>query len=108
MLSVKISGLDKLTKQLKQMEKGAKELSETKNVSFEKLFPSSFMRKYTSFSSMDELLNAGGFKVELQKDLEAIHDNEFDKHIATTTKFKNWEDMLGEAANQYALKKLDL
>lgn len=106
MSSFKITGLDKLEKQLKQMEKGAKELSKTKHVSFGELFPASFMRKYTSFSSMDELLNAGGFKVDSQEDFEAIPDVEFDKHIAANTRFKNWEDMLGEATSQYAAKKL--
>lgn len=106
MSSFKITGLDKLEKQLKQMEKGAKELSETKHVSFGELFPASFMRKYTSFSSMDELLDAGSFKVESQEDFEAIPDAEFDKHIAANTRFKSWEDMLGEATSQYAAKKL--
>ena len=104
--SIKIKGLDKLEKQLKQMEKGVKELSRTKQVSFGELFSGSFMRKYTSFSSMDELLNAGGFNVESQEDFEAIPDAEFDKHIAATTKFKCWEDMLSEATTQYAAKKL--
>ena len=108
MSSLKITGLDKLEKQLKQMEKGARELSKTNHVSFEELFPSSFMLKYTSFSSMDELINAGGFNVESQEDFEAIPDAEFDKHIAANTKFKNWEDMLGEATAQYTAKKLGL
>ena len=104
--SIKIKGLDKLEKQLKQMQKGAKELSRTKQVSFSELFTTSFMKKYTSFSSMDELLNAGGFKVESQEDFEAIPDTELDRHIASTTKFKNWKDMLNEATTQYAAKKL--
>jgi hypothetical protein len=104
--SIKIKGLDKLEKQLKQMQKGAKELSRTKQVSFSELFTTSFMKKYTSFSSMDELLNAGGFKVESQEDFEAIPDTELDRHIAATTKFKNWKDMLNEATTQYAAKKL--
>ena len=106
MSSIKIKGLDKLEKQLKQMQKGAKELSRTKQVSFGELFTTSFMKKYTSFSTMDELLNVGGFKVESQEDFEAIPDTEFDKHIAATTKFKTWEDMLSEATTQYAARKL--
>lgn len=106
MSSIKINGLDKLEKQLKQMEKGAKELSRTKQVSFGELFTASFMQKYTPFSSLDELLNAGGFNVESQEDFEAIPYIEFDKHIAATTKFSSWEDMLDEAASQYVAKKL--
>lgn len=108
MASFKFTGIDKLKKQLKQMEKSAKELSKTKIVSFEDLFPASFMRKYTSFSSMNELLEAGGFHVESQEDFDAVPGESFDKHIATTTKFKTWEDMLGEATSQYTAKKLGL
>ncbi len=104
--SIKVKGLDKLEKQLKQMEKGAKELSHTKQVSFGELFTTSFMNKYTSFSTLDELLKAGGFNVESEEDFEAIPDAEFDKHIAATTKFRNWEDMLSEATTQYAARKL--
>lgn len=106
MVSIKITGLGKLKKQLKQMEKGTKELSKTKYVSFGELFPSSFMLKYTSFSSMDELLKTGGFKGKSLEDFKAIPDAEFDKHIAANTRFKSWKDMLGEATSQYTAKKL--
>ncbi len=106
MASFKMKGFDKLEKQLKQAEKAARELSKTTHVSFEELFPASFMRKYTSFSSMDELLKAGGFSVESQEDFEAISSSEFDVCVAAHTKFKNWEEMLDEATSQFALKKL--
>lgn len=104
--SIKITGLDKLEKQLKQMQKAANELSHTKQVSFSELFTTSFMRQHTSFSSLDDLLKAGGFNVESQEDFEAILDAEFDRHIAATTKFKNWEEMLSEATSHYVSKKL--
>ena len=107
-MSFKIDGLDDLQKQLKKMEKGARELSETKQVSFGELFTSSFMRKYTPFSSLDDFLTAGGFKTESQEDFEAIPDSELDKYIATTTNFNSWDDMLGEATTQYVSKKLGL
>jgi len=110
-MSIKIDGLDgldDLQKQLKKIEKSARELSGTKQISFSELFKPSFMRKYTPFSSMDDLLEAGGFNAESQEDFEAIPDSELDKHIATTTKFKNWNDMLYEATTQYVTQKLDL
>ncbi len=99
----KLKGFDKLEKQLKQMKKNAEELSRTENIPFSELFTTSFMRKYTSFSSIDELLSAGGFNSE---DLENNPTNEFDKHIEATTKFKNWENMLDEATSQYIENKL--
>jgi len=97
----KLKGFDKLEKQLKQMEKNAEEVSRIENISFSELFTTSFMRKYTSFSSMDELLSAGGFNIESPEDFENDPTDEFDKHIAATTKFNNWENMLDEATSQY-------
>lgn len=105
-MSVKITGFDKLQNRLKQMEKGIKELEGHNHVSFDDLFTSEFMWKYTNFSSLDELLNAGNFKVQSQEDFESIPENELDSHIASTTKFKSWENMLSEATSQYAIKKL--
>jgi len=102
----KITGLDNLEKQLKQLEKNVEELSQKNQVSFAELFPPSFMQKNTSFSSMDELIKAGGFKVESQEDFESIPEAEFDKHIAANSKFKNWEDMLNEAYSQYISPKI--
>lgn len=101
-------GFDKLEKQLKRMEKGAKELSGQHDVPFSELFTTPFMRKFTKFSSFDELLAAGGYKVESNEDFEAIPDADFDKLVSSTTKFKNWEEMLGEATEQYICKKLGL
>lgn len=104
MLQIKVSGLNELENQLKQMEKGSKELGQTKQVSLGELFPCSFMKKYTSFSSMEELVDAGFGDL----DFESIPDDEFDKHISASTKFNSWDEMLGEAASQYAMRKLGL
>lgn len=107
-MSFKIDGLDELQKQLKKMEKGARELERTKTVPLEQLLTPTFMRKYSPFSSFDELLAAGNFEVNSQEDFEAIPDDVFNRHIATHTNFSTWDDMLGEATSQYALKKMGL
>lgn len=106
MASFKMKGLDKLEKQLKQMERNAKELNGSKNIPLSQLFPASFMKKYTSFSSVDDLFEAGGFKIDSQSDFDALPSDKLDKHIAATTKFRSWEDMLGEATSQYVASKL--
>lgn len=108
MSSLKITGFDELEKQLRQLDEGAKDLGKTEQVSFEELFSASFMQKHTSFSSVDELFSAGGFKVESQEDFDAIPDVELNKHIAANTNFENWEDMLDEATTQYVTQKLGL
>lgn len=107
-MGVKITGLNKLKKQVKQMERGAKELKNTKSVSFDELFTTSFMSKYTTFSSFNDLLLAGNFKVESNDDFEEIPENELDIHVSNTTKFDNWEEMLGTATEEFAFKKLGL
>lgn len=107
-MGIKITGLNKLKNQMKQMERGANELKNTKSVSFEELFTPSFMTKYTTFNSFDDLLLAGNFTVESNEDFEAIPENELDIHVSNTTNFENWEDMLGTATEEYAFKKLGL
>lgn len=107
-MSFKIEGFDKLQKQLKKMEKGARELEKNNQIPFDDLFTISFMSKYTNFSSFDELLEAGNFIVNSQEDFEAIPDAEFDMHISTNTSFKKWEDMLAKATEIYVAKKLGL
>lgn len=104
---MEITGFNGLQKELDRIAKKADKVSRDSQVSFDELFTSSFMRKYTSFSSFDELLRAGNFNVQSQQDFENIPDALFDRHIAATTKFRRWEDMIKEAASQHILKKLD-
>ena len=105
-MGVKFDGLDKLQKELKKMERNAKKLNGTHQIPLNELFTSSFMRKHTKFSSIDAFFKASGFKADTQEDFEAIPDSELDKFVAKNTKFRTWEDMLGEAGSEYALKKL--
>lgn len=107
-MSIKITGFDELENQFKQMEQGIKELDGTHQVPFSELFPSSFMKEYSSFASIDELLDAGGFQVETQTDFETIDQTQLDAHINSTTKFDNWENMIDEATSQYVAKKMGL
>lgn len=95
-----------MSKDLNKLKESAKELERTKQVSFGELFTESFMKKYTRFSSLDEFFKAGNFVVESQEDFENIPDDEFNKHIKATTKFADWKEMIQEAGNQYALRKL--
>jgi len=107
-MSMKIKGFDKLEKQLKKMQQGAKELGKIKTVSFDDLFSFSFMGKYTEFSSFDKFLEAGNFIVNSQEDFEAIPDDDMDSHVIKTTNFSSWEDMLGKATEIFTLSKLGL
>lgn len=107
MSSFKIEGLDEFKNFFKNMEKQAKDLKNTKEIPFPDLFTTSFMHKYTEFSSFDDLLESGGFHVETNEDFEAIPDAELDAHIASTTRFNSWDKMFETALDEYIGKKLD-
>ena len=107
-MSIEIKGLDELKEHLDQMQQNAKELEQTKSVSFSDLFTSSFMQKHTEFSSIDKLFKAGNFIVESQEDFEAISESELDAHVNKTTNFSSWQDMLDEAVKEFTAKKLGL
>jgi hypothetical protein len=101
---MKITGFDKLQKQLKQMEKAAKELDGTHEVPFSELFTDSFLRKYTNFLSFEEFENQEIFTK--YQTIEEIPDEEMDQFVVANSNFSDWEDMLGTAGTEYAARKL--
>lgn len=68
------------------------------------IFTPEFMRLYTQFESIEELLSAGGFVINSEEDYEAIPDEDIDAHIAKTTNFQSWKEMLTEATDTYLNK----
>lgn len=105
-MSTNIKGFDELMSSLKSLEKKAHDLEGTHTVSFEKLFTSSFMEKHTHYSSFDDFLKAGNFVVKSQKDFEAIPDDVWNQYVENATDFASWDDMLGQATNEYLSSKL--
>ncbi|MDR3540422.1 MAG: hypothetical protein P4L69_05565 [Desulfosporosinus sp.] len=78
-------------------------------IPFTDLFPSGFMHQYTQFNSIDELLFYGGFEVNSEDDYEAILDEDIDAHVAKTTEFNSWREMLTNAIeDSYIFERLGL
>ena len=46
-------------------------------VSFEDLFNTSFMRKYTKYRSFEKFLLGGGFHIEIQQDFEDLPEEKY-------------------------------
>jgi phage replication-related protein YjqB (UPF0714/DUF867 family) len=105
-VKIEIQGLDKFLKEVKDFERRAMSLHGKHQVSFEELFSGEFMRKYTDFRSIAEMLEASGYKVETAEDFEKIPDVEWDTFVSKRTRFANWEEMQGTAVEQYSAKKL--
>lgn len=108
MAKITIDGLDELGKKLPEMIKGLDELSEKKSVSIGELFTADFMKKHTKFSSLGELMEAGGFHIESAEDFKSILGPEFDAHITASSPFASWKEILQAAGNEYAARKIGL
>lgn len=91
-MSVKITGYYKLPNEL-----------EPQIIDFDKVFDISFMRKYTNYKTFTKFLIGGKFNITCQKDFENLPEELMDKHVAKTTKFKTWQEMLDFATDKYIL-----
>ena len=107
-MKFEINGLDEFQQKLDHMSKAAEELSGPHVVSFNELFSVEFMEEHTQFSSFNQMLKTGGFQIESPKDFEALPEELLDKHVAATTDFDSWEDMLQAGTERYVLEKLDI
>ncbi len=64
------------------------------------LFPDTFMKEHTRFSSIEELFESGSF-VSLN---QTPSDEDIDGHVFITTDFNSWEEMADAAAKEYCAK----
>ena len=106
MSGIQFSGLDDLQKELEKMSRLGEELDGTHEVPLDDLLARSFMRKHSRFSSFEKFLDASPFTVETPEDFEAIPDAEMDAYVSSVTDFDSWEDMLGEATQEYISRKM--
>ena len=102
---MKIHGFDELINSLDDLSRKAKSISGENEVSFDELFPVSFMKKYTKFNSIDEFEEQSDFDFT---DIENIDDAALDHYVSIHTNFSKWDDMLAEAGEQWTIRKLGL
>ena len=105
---LKITGLDEMQRKLKDMERRLRSLDGTHNVSMKDLFPPEFMQKFTDFGTIDEMMNASGFKVESQEDFDNLPTQEWKDFISNRTRFGDWQEMLSAAAKAWAARQFTL
>jgi len=108
MINFEMHGFDDLKHNLEELQRKAKELDGTHNVSFDELFPPAFMAKNTKHQTIDALVKASGFTINSKEDFKAIPDDQWDSYIQQNTRFSNWKEMQQTAANEYFARKLGL
>jgi len=93
-------------KGLENLQRNIEKLSGEQKVTFDILFPTSFMRKHTQFDSINDMVNKSAFKVESEEDFKNIPDKEWDDYVREKTSFQSWNEMLSKAGEEYLGKQV--
>ncbi|MDD2229945.1 MAG: hypothetical protein PHY48_11090 [Candidatus Cloacimonetes bacterium] len=106
MLKVELKGADSIVKKLDSIARKAEQLNGEHSVPINDLFTAQFMRSNTRFSSINEMLEAGGFNIDSQADLKEVPNDDLDCLVRKETDFNNWDEMLHAASEQWISKQL--
>lgn len=98
---IKITGLDKLQRRLDDLQRRAKDLDGTHDLTFAELFPDSFMHRNTRFPSMQAMIDEAGIE-----DGDDIQTPEWSSFVSQHTKFSSWDEMKSTAGQEWAKKRL--
>jgi hypothetical protein len=73
------------------------------HIHLSELFPDSFMKKHTQFSSVEELFESDNFTCGPDEAMSS-DEEDLNGHIFITTDFSSWEEMTDAAAREYCAK----
>ncbi len=96
--TVDLSGFEKLESKLSELD-GSR-------VVFDDLFPTTFMKRYTDFTSIQAMGEAWGKEIPESANFGECYDEDWETLVQQNTRFKNWEEMKSQAAAEYAKKEL--
>lgn len=105
-MSIKVTGLDKLQRELADIQRRAKSLDGEHSVPLTELLPPSFMRQNTPYPTLESLLESSGLRFENEADFEQLKTPAWDTFIAQHTKFASWQDLLNAGAADYARRQI--
>ncbi len=106
MIDFEIKGFDEFERKSRELQKDVQELA-SRYPKVSELFLDDFMQENTSYKSIDEMLDASGFEINKQEDLQKIRgDERWNAFVNENTKFENWNEMLLNAYKKYIQRKL--
>ena len=106
LIKFKMTGLDEMLKKLETLQRRAQNLDGP--VPFEDLFPPEFMRRYTDFKSIEEMLGGFSTPITSSEDFERISDTDWNVYVTDKTRFKSWDEMQSKAGQEYAERRLNI
>jgi hypothetical protein len=89
----------------KKIQDNLEKISKQTEVKLGDLYNDNFISRHSKHSNFENLLIAGGHKVETEEELKAISDDKWSKLIKDETTFQSTEEMRNKAMEEY-LKKL--
>ena len=101
-----MASFDDLQRKLADLQRRVSVLDGQNQVPFSDLFTQTFMAKYTTCSSIDELFEQGGIAVDSQEGFECIPEEQLDQVVATHTRFTTWEEMKRAAGEEWVKRRL--
>ena len=101
----KIEGMEKVQRELKNLEKRIKSIGGKKEVGIEELLTDSFIRKNSNFDSLQKMVDSFPKKFNSGEDFKSKEWNEF---VKLKSNFDSWEDMLHAAHEEWVKKELNL
>ena len=72
------------------------------------LLDPAFMKNYTDFSSLGEMLEASGFTIESEQDFHSLPRAEWHAFIQGRTRFRSWSELQARAAEEWAARQWKL
>lgn len=96
----------KIKSNINQLKKNLEEISNTNQLRFDELFNPEFLSEHSSFTSLEDMFDKSGFKVESAEDFKAIPDEEWEDFIVKNTSFESWVDMQKAAAVAVLSKRM--
>ena len=105
-MGIKISGLDEFRKKLTTIRNNAERVSGTNEVPLIELLNSEFLLLNTSFQSVEEIFQRGGFTIETQGDFEQLPKDKLDAVVSAHSRFASWTEMLQVAAQERIAREL--
>ncbi|EOM8197082.1 hypothetical protein ACNGUS_004559 [Escherichia coli] len=91
---------------INRLQKNLESIGETKELRFDELFNADFLSNCSSFTSLKDMFEKSGFKVETPEDFKAIPDDEWEQFITENTSYDSWADMQRDAAVKLLNKRL--
>ncbi len=103
---MKAAGFHELVRQLKEMQRRAREINGTDRLAYSELFSDEFMKGHTDFKGFPQMVGESPFGIKSKEDLEAVSDDEWEKYVASHTQFASWDAMREAAAGDWISRQM--